>query len=444
MIIYILFILFSLFNIITSIRLNVNKNVNKNNSSLKIRILNNINKNNNYSSVELPLLLKPELGLYSIDIYIGEPKQKFSLVIDSGSSILWVYDNKCKSCKSKNKFTSSNSKAFMSNKETINLNYVTGKLKGELCQDNLNFNDKFNMPLFYFVLIYESNLDFEMDGIIGLSKGVSYRKRYSFMNQIYEKKLIKENYVIYDLFNKYFYISEMPSYLEKQKKISCYDNDEFSTFWKCDLSSMVIDNVPVYLNNKIIFDSGTNGIVFPIKYLDIFKNIISNNNFLSKNKCKLVNVDNDNIYKLECDQIINTKNINSTYNFIQFYFDKNTLNDNNNYNNTVGFKLIDLLEEGEQAFSLYIFDRKDEILLGAPFFEKYPIMFNKDENLVTIFGEGNNIYRNNSSYINKINIFFMIIVICLIIFVILLIIRERIFSKFRINYSQIENLTEEN
>ena len=444
MIIYILFILFSLFNIITSIRLNVNKNVNKNNSSLKIRILNNINKNNNYSSVELPLLLKPELGLYSIDIYIGEPKQKFSLVIDSGSSILWVYDNKCKSCKSKNKFTSSNSKAFMSNKETINLNYVTGKLKGELCQDNLNFNDKFNMPLFYFVLIYESNLDFEMDGIIGLSKGVSYRKRYSFMNQIYEKKLIKENYVIYDLFNKYFYISEMPSYLEKQKKISCYDNDEFSTFWKCDLSSMVIDNVPVYLNNKIIFDSGTNGIVFPIKYLDIFKNIISNNNFLSKNKCKLVNVDNDNIYKLECDQIINTKNINSTYNFIQFYFDKNTLNDNNNYNNTVGFKLIDLLEEGEQAFSLYIFDRKDEILLGAPFFEKYPIMFNKDENLVTIFGEGNNIYRNNSSYINKINIFFMIIVICLIIFVILLIIRERIFSKFRINYSQIENLNEDN
>ena len=308
----------------------------------------------------------------------------------------------------------------------------------------MNFNNKFNMPLFYFVLIYESNLDFEMDGIIGLSKGISYKKRYSFMNQIYEKKLIKENYVIYDLFNKYFYISEMPSYLEKQKKISCYDNDEFSTFWKCDLSSMVIDNVPVYLNNKIIFDSGTNGIVFPIKYLDIFKNIISNNAFLSKNKCKLVNVDNDNIYKLECDQIINTKNINSTYNFIQFYFDKNNLNDNNNYNNTVGFKLIDLLEEGEQAFSLYIFDRKDEILLGAPFFEKYPIMFNKDENLVTIFGEGNNIYRNNSSYINKINIFFMIIVICLIIFVILLIIRERIFSKFRINYSQIENLNEDN
>ena len=443
MIIYNLFILFSLFNIITSIRLNINKNVNIiNNSSLKIRILNNIKNNNNYSSVELPLLLKPELGLYSIDIYIGEPKQKFSLVIDSGSSILWVYDKKCKSCKSKNKFISLDSKTFIPNKEAINLNYVTGKLKGELCQDNMNFNNKFNMPLFYFVLIYESNLVFEMDGIIGLSKGVSYKKRYSFMNQIYEKKLIKENYVIYDLFNKYFYISEMPSYLEKQKKISCYDNDEFSTFWKCDLSSMEIDNVPVYLNSKIIFDSGTNGIVFPIKYLDIFKNIISNNNYLLKNKCKLVNVDNDNIYKLESDQMINSKNINSSYNFIQFYFNKNSLNDNNN--NTVGFKLIDLLEEGDQAFSLYIFDRKDEILLGAPFFEKYPIMFNKDDNLVTIFGEGNNIYRKSSSYINKINIFFMIIVICLIILVIFRIIRERIFSKFRINYSQIENLNEDN
>ena len=309
----------------------------------------------------------------------------------------------------------------------------------------MNFNNKFNMPLFYFVLIYESNLDFEMDGIIGLSKGISYKKRYSFMNQIYEKKLIKENYVIYDLFNKYFYISEMPSYLEKEKKIACYDNDEFSNFWKCDLLSMEIDNVPVYLNSKIIFDSGTNGIVFPIKYLEIFKNIISNNNYLSKNKCKLVNVDNDNIYKIECGKAINTKKINSTYNFIQFFFDNNTLNDNNNNNNnSVGFKLIDLLEEGDQAFSLYIFDRKDEILLGAPFFEKYPIMFNKDDNLVTIFGEGNNIYKKNSPYINKINIFFIIIVTCFIFLLILIIVREKIFSKFRINYSQIENLTEEN
>ena len=130
MIIYFLFFLFSLLNIIFSIRLNVNKNEKIiNNSSLKTRILNNINDNNDHSSVELPLFLKSELGLYSIDIYIGEPKQKFSLVIDSGSSILWVYDKKCKSCISNNKFISSDSKTFIPNKETINLNYVTGKLK---------------------------------------------------------------------------------------------------------------------------------------------------------------------------------------------------------------------------------------------------------------------------------------------------------------------------
>ena len=39
------------------------------------------------------------------------------------------------------------------------------------------------------------------------------------------------------------------------------------------------------LNNKIIFYSGTNGIVFPMKYLTFFENIISNNLFL-----KIINV----------------------------------------------------------------------------------------------------------------------------------------------------------
>ena len=447
MIIFFIFIniLISLFNISISIKLNVKKNnhfYKKNISSLKFRILNN----NNYSSIDLPLL-KSELGLYSIDINIGEPNQKFSLVIDSGSSILWVYNNKCEVCKSKNKFSSSDSKTFISKKETINLNYVTGKIKGELCQDNMNFQDKLKMPLFYFLLVYESDLDFDMDGIIGLSKGGFIRKEYSFLNQLYEKKLIKENFLLYDLHNKLFYIGEIPPYLMNEKNISCYDDTAFSNFWRCEMSSIIIDNVPITIDTNIIFDSGTNGIVFPMKYLDIFKNIIANNDNLTKSECVFLKYDDSNIYKFICTNNNNfgINYLNFSYNFIEIFLDKNI-------NNSFGFNLLDLLEQVEDdeilPFALYIYDRKEEILLGAPFFEKYPIMFNKDNNMITIFGEGNTLYNNiqnnkNKNYKNNLRIFIIVTLVIIFILLIIIIIRKYFFEKKRIKNEQIEFLADE-
>ena len=440
-----LLILNSLFNFNISIRLNVNKN--KNNfikaSSLKLRKLNETKlayKNNSFVNLSI---LKSELGLYSIDIYIGEPKQKFSLVIDTGSSLLWVYNKKCSSCLSKNKFDSSISKSFIYSEEPIYLNYISGSLKGNICQENMNFNNAFNMPLLYFILIDQSNLDFEMDGIIGLSKGTSYRKKYSFLNQIYEKKLIKENFVIYDLFNNLLFISEIPDYLENEKKIICYDIDDLTTFWKCNLKEIQFDNVTFFTETKVIFDSGTNGIVFPIKFLDTFKKIISNNGMLSKKKCDFYNAEEEsNVYKFVCENRINIKSLNETKFFLEFFLEKTGINNSNN--NSFGMKLSDLIEEDEQSFSIFIFDKKKEILLGAPFFEKYPIMFNKDNNLITIFGEGNDLsIKFKKHYKDFVKIFLIISLIIIAILFAFLILRKIIFSKFRINNKQIENLLKE-
>jgi hypothetical protein len=65
------------------------------------------------------------------------------------------------------------------------LNYLSGNAKGNLCQDNLYINQNINIPSFQFLLVYESNIIFEIDGIIGLSKG-SFNKKYSFLNQLKE------------------------------------------------------------------------------------------------------------------------------------------------------------------------------------------------------------------------------------------------------------------
>ena len=456
---YFIIILISIININLSIKLNVNKNNNNFNAihSLKIRhLLQNDSTNNTYynnlSSVNLNLF-KSDIGLYSIDIYIGEPKQKFSVVIDSGSSILWVYNKKCSKCKSKNKFESEISKTFTNKKEKMDLSYVSGRMEGFLCQDNMFFNQKFKMPLFYFLLIFDSNLDFEIDGIIGLSKGTFDRKKFSFLKQLYEQKLVKENFLLYDLFNKLFYIGEVPSYLENETKITCVDDDDFSTFWKCEINLVKINNVPISLNNKIIFDSGTNGIVFPMRYLNIFENIISNDLFLKINKCSFILTEDYNIYKFTCNKTIDFKNIenlkfpNFTINFLELFLetkksDGNT-NKENNSSNSFNFRISDLIEEDGMSFSLYVFDRKDEILLGSPFFERYPIMFNKDKKLVTIFGKGNNLYQLNRPK-SRMKIILIITLVVILILFILILIRQWYFSKTRIDNYQIENFTEEN
>ena len=155
-------------------------------------------------------------------------------------------------------------------------------------------------------------------------------KEYSFLIQLTEKKIIKENYLLYDLFNKLFYISEIPNYLMNETNISCYDNNIYSNLWKCEMNSIKIDNISIFMNSKIIFDSGTNGIVFPFRYLDSFKNIISHNKILTKYECNFEKIDNENIYKFACSKKIDNKYFNSLNNFIEIYLEKNIGNKNNN------------------------------------------------------------------------------------------------------------------
>lgn len=427
---------FSLLELSILIEFHVNKNKKyiKKNNLLKTRsLLTENDKDNSYSSFDIPIL-RSNLGLYTIDINIGEPSQKFSVVIDSGSSLLWVYNSKCQKCKSKNKFDSSNSQTFVTNEEKIDLNYITGSLKGNLCQDNMNFKNNIKLPLFYFVLVSESNIDFDIDGIIGLSKENFGKKKYSFLSQLYEKKIIKENYYIYDFFNNKFFIGEIPLYLENEGKMTCKDNNLYSNFWICETISIQFDEIPISSNNRLIFDSGTNGIVFPIKYLEIFERILKQNDILIKNECQFRKGDG-NVYKFICNKRFNN-NMYTNNNIIGFTLEKNS-------NSSFGFKLENLLEEDGFSYSLYVLEKKEEILLGAPFFEKYPIMFNKDNSMITIFGKGN----SNTKYLipeqSKINyvLFVILAIIGIIVFILLLcLFRVLFFSKKRVKNENIENM----
>ena len=346
-----------------SISLNVNK-INK--PSLKTRLLTSSDKS---YLIDTPLLKSDYLGLYSIEINIGEPSQKFSLIIDSSSTLLWVYDKNCNSCIAKNKFNPKKTKTFTTSKQPMDLSYVSGYVEGYLSQDNMNINNKVNLPMFYFILINESNIEVEIDGIIGISKGNSLREKYSFLSQLYEKKIIKNNLYIYDFFNKKFYIGEIPAYLDKRQRLSCLDNSESSTHWKCGSNIVKFANIPISMDTQIIFNCATNGVAFPIKYLEIFKEIIRKNNEFMEKGCDFTQQEYDNtLYKFECkkqlidisDDTYNSKNI------LDFVLEKST--EDNSNEKSFGLKLEDLMGDDGYTYSLYIFEKRGEIILGSPFF----------------------------------------------------------------------------
>uniref|UniRef100_A0A914XSL7 Peptidase A1 domain-containing protein n=1 Tax=Panagrolaimus superbus TaxID=310955 RepID=A0A914XSL7_9BILA len=81
-------------------------------------------------------------------ISLGTPKQNFTIVLDTGSSNLWVIDVKCKTeaCKGypnsgfpKHRFDTGKSSTYKKEKEHFSIQYGSGSCTGHLASDTLNF-----------------------------------------------------------------------------------------------------------------------------------------------------------------------------------------------------------------------------------------------------------------------------------------------------------------
>ncbi|KAH8350590.1 hypothetical protein KR067_010158, partial [Drosophila pandora] len=83
---------------------------------------------------------------YSVAVEIGNPPQKFTLLIDTGSSNLWVPSIKCpatdRTCANHNKYNSAASSTFVANNTNFNIDYGSNSggsvaLSGFLSQDTV-------------------------------------------------------------------------------------------------------------------------------------------------------------------------------------------------------------------------------------------------------------------------------------------------------------------
>lgn len=104
---------------------------------------------------------------------IGSNQQKFTGILDTGSSNVWIPDKSCSSqaCLEKAKFDSSASSTFQTNNEPLSIQYGTGSLQGSVGYDTVTFGGM-SVSDQGFGLAQELSNDFlnsPFDGIFGLA-----------------------------------------------------------------------------------------------------------------------------------------------------------------------------------------------------------------------------------------------------------------------------------
>ena len=412
----------------------------------------NLKSNNNHKSEisatenkENSIILKSNKdNLYYFDIEIGTPGQIISVLIDTGSNYFWINNGKCVGCNSQKKFDKDKSNTFNNVNEQIKINYISGNLSGIISTDIIKFTNNKNISDFNFILINESNINFELDGIFGLSKNPKdiNKSKYSPLNQIYKNNNFNNYIFTLDFPNKRSYIGDIPSYLNLYQNISCKRKSIFNLteyYWKCVSKKIKIENSFntnnindfIHKVNNIIFDSGINSVVFSYNYIPLFKNIISNNELLTNSKCQIKSSEeNSNIFFIFCEDINNLMNKeNKLYkklfkdDFISISLD--------NIKEKISLNFENLFDKNFKSFKLYFIDHipDDTIILGIPFFERYIISFNKDTDEIIIYNT-----KEENLYIESFNIkWILIICIGIIIILIALIIYYIYYQKNRIS-----------
>jgi len=112
--------------------------------------------------------------VYVGTIQLGTPAQNFQIILDTGSSNLWVPDKTCNAaaCNGKNKYDKDKSSTYVANGQRWSIRYGTGSASGILGQDKLCLGDSmlcFNTQVFGMATtIAPFFAQQPLDGILGL------------------------------------------------------------------------------------------------------------------------------------------------------------------------------------------------------------------------------------------------------------------------------------
>lgn len=111
---------------------------------------------------------------YYSDITLGSPPQSFKVILDTGSSNLWVPSSDCSSlaCYLHSKYDHSASSSYSKNGTSFSIQYGSGSMEGYISQDSLTIGDLVIPNQDFAEATNEPGLAFafgKFDGILGLA-----------------------------------------------------------------------------------------------------------------------------------------------------------------------------------------------------------------------------------------------------------------------------------
>jgi saccharopepsin len=212
---------------------------------------------------------------YFSEISIGSPPQSFKVILDTGSSNLWVPSSQCSSiaCYLHSKYDSSASSTYERNGTEFSIQYGSGSLSGFVSEDTVQIGDlKISNQLFA-EATSEPGLAFafgRFDGILGLGyDSISVNKIVPPFYNMLNQKLIDEPVFAFYLgdtntegddseatfggIDKSHYTGELVKIPLRRK-----------AYWEVDFDAIAFgDNVAELDNTGVILDTGTSLIALP-------------------------------------------------------------------------------------------------------------------------------------------------------------------------------------
>lgn len=209
------------------------------------------------------------------EIAIGTPPQTFKVVLDTGSSNLWVPSVSCYSiaCFLHSKYDSSQSSTYKKNGSEFSIRYGSGSLSGFVSQDTLQIGDLKVQHQDFAEASSEPGLTFafgRFDGILGLGYNtISVNKIVPPFYNMLHQGLIDEPVVS-------FYLGDTGN--DGDESEVCFggiNQDHFSgnitriplrrkAYWEVDLDAITVgDESADFENMGAILDTGTSLIALP-------------------------------------------------------------------------------------------------------------------------------------------------------------------------------------
>ncbi|KAI9822156.1 MAG: Vacuolar protease A [Thelocarpon impressellum] len=213
---------------------------------------------------------------YFSDITLGTPPQEFKVVLDTGSSNLWVPSTGCNSiaCYLHKKYDSSASSTFKENGTEFEIRYGSGSLSGFVSQDTLTIGDLKVKKQDFAEATAEPGLAFafgRFDGILGLGYDtISVNKMVPpFYNMIDQGLLDEPVFAFYlgdtdngedDVSEAIFGGIDESHFTGKLTKLPL----RRKAYWEVDLDSITFGDASAELDNTgVILDTGTSLIALP-------------------------------------------------------------------------------------------------------------------------------------------------------------------------------------